>query len=151
MPEGIDFNVTVRPSVSHPILSFFSLRSGVYLFRSLCLSVRSKYFRHILLRSYWWQPLDFALTNFTSVQPLVMVKCEFSVTFFWGTTQTALMFRLQPHLGVPYSAYGFHTYITRCQVPSRVRAWFHDSADDIYFYQISLSQSELTIIHQSII
>ena len=28
--------------------------------------------------------------------------------------------------------------ITRCQVPSRVRAWFHDSAGDIDFYQMSL-------------
>ena len=32
--------------------------------------------------------------------------------------------------------------ITRCQVPSRVRAWFHDSAGDI---------SESTILHESII
>ena len=41
--------------------------------------------------------------------------------------------------------------ITRCQVPSRVRAWFHDSAGDIDFYQMSLSQSESTILHESII
>ena len=32
--------------------------------------------------------------------------------------------------------------VTRCKVPSRVKAWFHDSADDIDFYQMSLSQSE---------
>ena len=32
--------------------------------------------------------------------------------------------------------------ITRCQVPSRVRAWFHDSAGDIDFYPMSLTQSE---------
>ena len=32
--------------------------------------------------------------------------------------------------------------ITRCQVPLCVGAWFHDSADDIDFYQMSLSQSE---------
>ena len=41
--------------------------------------------------------------------------------------------------------------ITRCQVPSRVRAWFHDSAGGIDFYQMPLSQSELTIVHESII
>ena len=41
--------------------------------------------------------------------------------------------------------------ITRCQVQSRVRAWFHDSADDIDFYQMSLRQSESTILHESII
>ena len=41
--------------------------------------------------------------------------------------------------------------ITSCQVPSRVRAWFHDSASDIDFYQMSLSQSESTILHESII
>ena len=41
--------------------------------------------------------------------------------------------------------------ITRCQVPSRVRAWIHNSASDIDFYQISLSQSESTILHESII
>ena len=40
--------------------------------------------------------------------------------------------------------------ITRCQVPSRVRAWFHDSAGDIDFYQMSLSQSESTILRESI-
>ena len=41
--------------------------------------------------------------------------------------------------------------ITHCQVPSRVRAWFCDSAGDIEFYQMSLSQSESTILHESII
>ena len=41
--------------------------------------------------------------------------------------------------------------ITRCQVPSRVRAWFHDSAGEIDFYQMSLSQSESTILHESVI
>ena len=41
--------------------------------------------------------------------------------------------------------------ITPCQVPSRVRAWFHDSAGDIDFYQMSFSQSESTILHESII
>ena len=41
--------------------------------------------------------------------------------------------------------------ITRYQVPSRVRAWFRDSAGDIDFYQMSLSQSESTILHESII
>ena len=48
--------------------------------------------------------------------------------------------------------------ITRCQaiyhllpVPSLVRAWFHDSAGDTDFYQMSLSQSESTILHESII
>ena len=29
--------------------------------------------------------------------------------------------------------------------------WLHDSAGDIYFYQMSLSQSESTISHESII
>ena len=41
--------------------------------------------------------------------------------------------------------------ITSCQVPSRVRAWFDDSADIIDFYQMSLRQSESTILHESII
>ena len=41
--------------------------------------------------------------------------------------------------------------ITRCHVLSRVRAWFHDFAGDIDFYQMSLSQSESTILHESII
>ena len=41
--------------------------------------------------------------------------------------------------------------ITRSHVPSRVRAWFHDSAGVIDFYQMSLSQSEKTILHESII
>ena len=41
--------------------------------------------------------------------------------------------------------------ITRCQVLSRVRAWFHDSAGDINCYQISLSKSESTNLHESII
>ena len=41
--------------------------------------------------------------------------------------------------------------ITRCQVPSRVRAWFHDSAGVIDFYQMSPSQSESTILQESII
>ena len=41
--------------------------------------------------------------------------------------------------------------IARCKVPSRVRTWFHDSAGDIDFDQISLSQSESTILHESII
>ena len=30
--------------------------------------------------------------------------------------------------------------ITRCQVQSRVRAWFHDSAVDTVIYKMSLSQ-----------
>ena len=34
---------------------------------------------------------------------------------------------------------------------SRVWAWFHDLSGDIDFYQMSLSQSELTILHESII
>ena len=41
--------------------------------------------------------------------------------------------------------------ITRCQVPSRVGLWFHDSVGDNDFYQMSLSQSESTILHESII
>ena len=41
--------------------------------------------------------------------------------------------------------------MTRCQVPSRVRAWFYDSAGDIDFYQMSLTQSDLAILHESII
>ena len=43
--------------------------------------------------------IDFALTDFTFVQPLVMVKYEFFVTFFSGTTKTALMFRAAPSRG----------------------------------------------------
>ena len=35
--------------------------------------------------------------------------------------------------------------------PLPVRAWFHNSAGDIDFYQMSLSQSESTILHESII
>ena len=46
----------------------------------------------------------------------------------------------------------FSSNITRCQVPSRVRAWFNDSAGNIDFYQMFLSQSEsTTFIHESII
>ena len=41
--------------------------------------------------------------------------------------------------------------INRCQVTSRDRTWFRDSASDIDFYQMSLSQSESTILHESII
>ena len=41
--------------------------------------------------------------------------------------------------------------ITCCQVPSCVWAWFHDSANDIDFYRMSFSQSESTILHESII
>ena len=41
--------------------------------------------------------------------------------------------------------------ITRCQDPTRVRTWFHDSAGNIDFNQMSLSQSEVTILHESII
>ena len=41
--------------------------------------------------------------------------------------------------------------ITCCQVPSPARAWFQDSAGDIDFYQMSLSQSESTILHDSLI
>ena len=37
------------------------------------------------------------------------------------------------------------------QVPSGVRVWFHDSAGDIDFYQMSISQSESTILHESIL
>ena len=40
------------------------------------------------------------------------------------------------------SQYSFGTSnITCCQVPSHVRAWFHDSAGDTNFHQMSLSQS----------
>ena len=35
--------------------------------------------------------------------------------------------------------------------PSRVRAWFQDSVGDIDFYQMSLSQSESTFLHENII
>ena len=38
--------------------------------------------------------------------------------------------------------------ITRCEVPSRVRVRFHDSAVDIDFYHMSLSQSESTVLHE---
>ena len=31
--------------------------------------------------------------------------------------------------------FGIKQKITRCEVPSRVRAWFHDSAGDVDFYQ----------------
>ena len=41
--------------------------------------------------------------------------------------------------------------ITRCQVSSRVSAWLHDPSGDIHFYQMSLSQSESTFLHESII
>ena len=37
------------------------------------------------------------------------------------------------------------------QVPLRVRVRFHDSVGDIDFYQMSLSQSESTFLHESII
>ena len=48
--------------------------------------------------------------------------------------------------------YKYHlssSYITRCQVPSPVRSWFLYSAGDIDFYQMSLSQSEWSIIKES--
>ena len=41
--------------------------------------------------------------------------------------------------------------ITRCQVPSHLREWFNNSAGDIDFYQIILSQSESTIFYESMI
>ena len=46
--------------------------------------------------------------------------------------------------------------ITRRQAISpiakfHVRAWFHDSASDVDFYQMSLSQLESSILHESII
>ena len=41
--------------------------------------------------------------------------------------------------------------ITCCQIPSSVRVLFLDSASDIDFCQMSLSQSESTIKHESII
>ena len=37
------------------------------------------------------------------------------------------------------------------QVPLRVRVRFHDSVGDIDFYQMSLSQSESTMLHESVI
>ena len=50
----------------------------------------------------------------------------------------------------PYCAVDiFFKNINRCHVPSRVRAWFPDSADDIDFYQMFLNQSESTILHES--
>ena len=41
--------------------------------------------------------------------------------------------------------------ITHCQVLSHARVWFNDSAGDIDFYQMFLSQSESTILHKRII
>ena len=39
--------------------------------------------------------------------------------------------------------------IIRCQVPSRVRAWFHDSAGDNDFNQMSLSHQNQFFLHES--
>ena len=39
--------------------------------------------------------------------------------------------------------------IDRCQVVVMVRAWFHDSADDINFHQMFLSQLKASIFHVS--
>ena len=41
--------------------------------------------------------------------------------------------------------------ITHCQVPLCVTARSHDLVGDIDFYQMSFSQSESTILHESII
>ena len=41
--------------------------------------------------------------------------------------------------------------ITRCQVSSRFRAWFQDSEGNIDFLQMTLSQTESTILHESMI
>ena len=41
--------------------------------------------------------------------------------------------------------------ITRCQVPSRVGACFHDSADDIDFHQMLLSQLKRVIFNDIIL
>ena len=50
--------------------------------------------------------------------------------------------------------FGYHPWssiFTRCQVPSHIGAWFHDSAGDNDFYQMFLSQSESTFLNDSII
>ena len=39
----------------------------------------------------------------------------------------------------------------RCHIPSRVTVWFNDSAGDIDFNQMFLSQSETTTLHESMI
>ena len=41
--------------------------------------------------------------------------------------------------------------ITRCQVTSRVRVWFQDSAVDTGFYQMSLNQSESANLYEILI
>ena len=59
--------------------------------------------------------------------------------------------RINSAQSILFEYYLSSSNITRCQVPSCVRAWFRDSVGDIFFYQMSLSQLESTILHESII
>ena len=82
---------------------------------------------------------NYVCTSYSVNSNAHMMPSEFMVNPMRINSAQSIFFGISP------------SNITRCQVPSRVRAWFHDSEGDIDFYQMSLSQSESTILHESII
>ena len=79
------------------------------------------------------------------------IQIKWIFEFVFRTLKIQMLIQYQSESMVNRTRINSALSIYFCQVPSRVRAWFHDSAGDIDFYQMSLSQSESTILHESII
>ena len=102
----------------------------------------------IIIILYWIliKYIVYIMFGFKTVYLSIWVCISYSVNSNAHTTPVRIILRSRYFLEFHPSS----SNITRCQVPSRVRAWFHDSAGDINFYQMSLSQSESTILHECI-
>ena len=91
----------------------------------------------------------------------ISVKWLFEFVFRYLLIQTiirrqseSLVNRLRLNYTEPIFFLEYHPSsinIIRCQVPSRVRAWFRDLAGDIDFYQMTLGQSESIVLYESVI
>ena len=118
------------------------------------------------LRLFWGVTISHAVKNYyiiLNVYSLHLVsKQSRSSEFLYSVNSNAHMmpFRIfdVPYMQkfctvniLEYHPSSSNTCTTHSHVLSCVRAWFRDSAGNMDFYQISFSQSESTISHESII
>ena len=126
-----------------PKAMFYNLMKYISIKLYCSLHVIETNLNTISFYKYWLQER----VTWGIVTPRKPMSTEAKQVRIYGELNTHKFFTVDIYLEYHPSSSNF----TCCQVPSRVRAWFHDSAGYTDFYQMSLSQSESTVLIESII
>ena len=91
----------------------------------------------------WHFPCYPLLQSIIMILFWMLIKYIGNITFGFKLIQVGLIFEFVFRSRYFLEYHPSLSIITRCQVPSRVRVWFHNSAGDIDFYQMSAHQNQL--------